>query len=518
MALRNIREWDSILPAPELVVSHQLAPRKPPLDRHQTSQAALSGQNWHLNILKLVGSWVAKGNTDEEIHTLSARHTLAGYTPDQTRHEVQVMINSARHKGFDQNLPVLDTTDLDLVVNLKGAAVFNTHNVKQILLKTEAWVGVFAYDEFTQRKMVLKKLPNARGNPLKFKPREIKDSDYTEVIAWFNRNGFATATKTAIADCIDAVCEESIISPVRHWLETLSEGDQATTEDDALLNQWLLKFLNVKAIDDDQRRYVSAVGRKWLISAVARAMNAGCKADCVLILEGKQGVGKSTALRILASDAWFGDALPHMGSKDASDYIRGKWIVELAELSNINKAEVEVVKAFVSRKEERFRPAYGRNEITYPRQCVFAGSTNKSDYLRDETGNRRFWPVTCGKVDTAGLEAHRVALWRAAVVAYKSGEKWWLEEEMEALARGEQGQRLSVDLWVDIINDYCRGKSEVSVNEVAFLALDLEKGRVGRVEQNRITAALTMLGFTKAGRCKHGIGRDSNRYVHDGTT
>jgi predicted P-loop ATPase len=132
-----------------------------------------------------------------------------------------------------------------------------------------------------------------------------------------------------------------------------------------------------------------------MISTVARIFEPGVKADCCLILEGEQGSGKSSALRTLAAP-WFTDEIAELGSKDAALQSHGVWIIELAELDSMSRADVGRIKAFMSRSVDRFRPPYGKRLIESPRQCVFAGSVNHSDYLRDETGARRFWPVECG--------------------------------------------------------------------------------------------------------------------------
>lgn len=413
--------------------------------------------------------------------------------------------------GSDQSR---EQSGLMLAVDSKGHAPFNHHNAVELITKMHEWEDVFAYDEFAQRKMLMKVIPGTPGNPDFFKPRELKDSDYTRVLRWFNLNGFLRASKNVICDAVDAACEETTIDPPRLWLTGLADKYPNPNMD--LLNSWAIAALGAKYESDEQERYVKAVSRKWIISAVARALRPGCKADGVLIMEGMQGTGKSTALSVLAGEDWFGDALPPMGSKDAADYVRGKWIIELAELSNINKAEVEIVKAYISRTEERFRPAYGRSEITYPRHCVFAGTTNKSDYLRDETGNRRFWPINCGKVDIEKLKAIREELFAAAVVALNNGEKWWLTEDEDAIARSEQGQRLSEDIWVDAIRSWMSEsrRTEVTIQMVASDALLLDRSKVGRQEQNRITAALSTIGFEKeAQRRSHGEHRFKTVYV-----
>jgi predicted P-loop ATPase/phage/plasmid primase-like uncharacterized protein len=403
----------------------------------------------------------------------------------------------------------------DYVLDSKDNIIFCHHNAIEILTKRSEWKNVFAFDEFAQRKMVMEKIPGTPGNPNLFRPRELTDTDYISVIRWFNKNEFPRANKTTICDVVDAVCHESIVSPVKHWLDQMGDRAEANPKPSEYLDTWAEAMFGIHIIDDDHAAYVYEISRKWIIAAVARAMQPGCKADGVLILEGTQGAGKSTALRILAGDEWFGDALPQMGTKDASDYLRGKWIVELAELSNINKAEVEIVKAFVSRTEERFRPAYGRSEICYPRQCIFAGTTNKSDYLRDETGNRRFWPVKCGEINLDMIKRERETLWGEAVRAYRSGEQWWLSGHAETFARVEQQKRLSSDEWTSVVVNFCEGKNEVAISQILTSALMIEAKDINRQNQNRVSTILSSIGFTKSGVFFSGELRNKARFVRE---
>lgn len=417
--------------------------------------------------------------------------------------------------------PVTSEVEIDLTpvpmfaFDNKGGIPFNHHNAMEILTKYDEWRDVFAFDEFAQRKMVMQQIPGTHGNPQKFKPREIKDTDYIATLRWFNREGYLRAPKTIVCDVVDAACHERIISPVRHYLEAVGKAAEANPRPTGYLDNWAIRLLGIKILDQQHETYIQQVSRKWLIAAVARALSPGCKADAMIIFEGPQGAGKSTALRYLAGDEWFGDALPPMGTKDASDYLRGKWIVEMAELSNINKAEVEIAKAFISRTEERFRPAYGRSEICYPRHCVFAGTTNKSDYLRDETGNRRFWPVLCGNIDTAGIKAERDALWGEAVCAYLSGEQWWLSGEAEEYSAIEQQKRLAVDEWKGVIETACAGMNEVAIIQVAKDALEILPREVNRQVQNRISAILSEIGFKRDGKFTTGDLRNKARFVRE---
>lgn len=259
-------------------------------------------------------------------------------------------------------------------------------------------------------------------------------------------------------------------------------------------------------------KYLSVIGSKFMISAVARALLPGCKVDTMLVLEGGQGAGKSSAARILAGVKYFSDNLPAMGTKDASDHVRGKWIIEVGELSAMQKSEIELTKAFISRQEEKFRPAYNRKEITYKRSCVFIGTTNQDTYLRDETGNRRFWPVRVGKINLRALQQDRDLLWAEAVYWYKNGVKWHLSTEEEALAKVVQNGRVSDDIWQEQLYNALEGVTEISLTEAAK-QLFLDTAKVSRADQNRITASLKGLGFVREGKFTKGAYRNSARYT-----
>ena len=496
-----------------------------PLDRDREVIKALSGEDWNIAVFKLIGSYVRKGLSDAEIHALTDPLTIPPYTVDETRQEVQSIIDRTRRnpKFEADNTPVevrtaedivndqVDSGDWQdmLVRNSRGRAIWNTANALIMMEHDDALKDCFAYDEFKQVKVLTQPLPFSGENPAYFKGRELRDTDITKVVSYFNRIGFPDASKTIAADAMQASCEASTYHPVRNYLNDLPEWDGIER-----LSHWLQDYCGVEAQNDDHDQYIQQVARRWMISAVARIMRPGCKADGVLILEGKQGALKSTTLRVLSGSEWFGDSLPSLHSKDASDYLRGKWIVEMAELSNINKSEVEVVKAFIAREEERFRPAYGRHEITYPRQCVFAGSTNKTDYLRDETGNRRFWPVRVGdKCDVEGLREDRDQIWSEAVTAFKAGEVWWLTGEAERIAKQQQEERVSQDAWEGTILQYLEARMEVSLTEIAVNALGIETGRVDRASSNRITAILAINGWRRSGQFTSGENKGRAKYI-----
>ena len=337
--------------------------------------------------------------------------------------------------GDGRVAPTLENLKLDVA---KDKIVMSLSNMVTILDGLCRWSGVFAVDELAEQIMVLRPLPDSRGNPNLHKPRPIRDEDASKVRVWLNRHlKWAKVNKNDVFDAIQLAARERIISPIRHYLEGLPPMEVDDARD--FLTEVLNTHFSLRRYGEhpDAIRYSELVFRKWLISAVARALRPACKADHVLILEGAQGAGKSTAIRILCGDAYFGDSLPKLDSKDAADYVRGKWIIELAELSSVSKTEVEHVKAFITRTEEKFRPAYRHNEIAYQRRCVFIGTTNRTDYLRDETGNRRFWPIKLEAVDVATIETDRDKIWAAAKAIYDAGEHWLLTDAEALLAEAQ---------------------------------------------------------------------------------
>ncbi len=249
----------------------------------------------------------------------------------------------------------------------------------------------------------------------------------------------------------------------------------------------------------DPRPYLREVGLRFLISAVARARDPGCKVDSMPVVCGRQGVGKSSGARALFGDDWFSDAsLPDLRNKDAAIILRGTWCHEYAELAGMGMADVSTLKAFLSRQTDAYRPPYGKVSERHPRRCVFFGTVNEGGYLRDTTGGRRFWPLQLNdnaKVNIDWLTRLRDQLWAEADVRYSLDEEWWLEEEAWALAMERAAEETVEDPWADIIRAHLHDRpldprEETDPDRISsfelFEALNLEASRAGRNDGRRL--------------------------------
>lgn len=367
----------------------------------------------------------------------------------------------------------------DLQRTKKGDLYCNAHNALLFIENTPEYRGRFLYDEMKQAIYY-----DWEGRSL----RPITDDDVSAIQRFLQAEGMTTVGRETVFWAVDHVARQRTVNPLLDFMDAL-EWDGVPRLDD-----WLSYYLGAEATE-----YTRAIGRMFLVSLVARARRPGCQVDYMLVLEGEQGEQKSTACRILAGDEYFSDNLPDLHRPGISQHLRGKWLIEVSELSAMSKADTELLKAFITRREERYRPPYGRAEVFEPRHCCFVGTTNKECYLHDETGARRFWPVKCGAIDIKALTQDRDQLLAEAVHAYRLGEHWWPDRDFEREhIQPEQEKRFDVDAWEDPIARWLKGQIYVTLGDVAVGALDMEMKQFNKAEQNRIKQVLTKLEWTRA--------------------
>ena len=372
----------------------------------------------------------------------------------------------------------------------KGKPIPNVANAI-IALECDADIrDALAYDEML-RAPILVHQPGIPIGGDTVEPRPLTDEDVTDIQKWMQHAGLERIPRGTVRDAVEFCGRRQSFHPLRNYLDSLRWDGKPR------VNVWLVTKLGAENTD-----YVHAIGQMFLISMVARIFEPGCKADHMLVLEGPQGILKSTACRVLAGE-WFSDSLPDIAAgKDVSQHLRGKWLIEVAEMHAMSRAEASLLKSFISRQTERYRPSYGRLEVIEDRQCVFIGTTNKDSYLRDETGGRRFWPVKCGEIDIESLEADRDQLFAEAVNLFQAGAPWWPERAFEAEhITPQQAARYEGDPWEQPISEYLTGVSKTTVVAVATNALGMKTDRIGTADQRRIIAVLLLLGW-KAKRDK----------------
>lgn len=374
-----------------------------------------------------------------------------------------------------------------------GAPIPNLHNCLLALRNDPDWVGQFRYDEMLCAVV--------------FPDQPITDPDTYRILEWMQDNGQPRMTIEPVRQAVEIVGREHAFHPVRDWLVSLQSDSRL------LLSSWLTTYLG--APDDEYHRQVGVL---FLASMVARIMEPGCKQDHTLVLEGPQRLLKSSVCEVLAGgQRYFSDSIPSIeADKEVAQHLAGKWIIEISELSAFQRADNEKLKAFLTRKVEKYRPVYGRKEVSEPRQCCFIGTTNKKTWSKDETGARRFWPVVCGSIDIDGLQRDRDQLFAEAVEFYQTHRRWWPEPGVEdALFVPQQEARYEEDAWAKAVDSWDQilfasdGVSRVSppfyLLDIATAALGIKPDHFHVGEQRRLVAVLDRLGWQRAPRTKRGV-------------
>lgn len=386
----------------------------------------------------------------------------------------------------------LDEWENKLKRNKYNAVVKTRLNIKNILCNHPAWKGVIAHNNFTHQinKVTPPPYPHSPNNGL----GEWTDSDNVLLSMWLAENYDIEIATNILQEIIVAVALSNSFNPVYDYLEDCHKKWIKAGKPRGYATRWVETHLG--AIESPATRTFQ---KAWIISAVARVYEPGCKVDTVLILEGAQGLLKSTALAILAGE-WISDTPIDFTEKDSLMIISEHWIIEMPELDKFKKADSDKAKSFFARQEDKYRVPYGHNLITMKRQCVFAGTTNTDDYLKDATGNRRYMPIKClKKCDIKKLQADRDFIFGEAVEMYKQGEPWWYDDNLQYV-QDAQNDRFAEDVWQEEVEQYLKLHKGVTIQMVLTSALKMDLDKCGKLERNRIADILRKLNWKQATR------------------
>ena len=323
----------------------------------------------------------------------------------------------------------------------KGNLRNTIDNVVIILENDPRIKGKMIYNEFSNRATVVGKLPWSDEVD-----RDWRDDDDAG-IRYFMESNYNLTGAGKIADAVTMIYQKNRVHPVRDYLNSLTWDGVKRVE--TLLTDYL---------GAEDTLYTRAVIRTHLAAAVARVFKPGCKYDTVLTLTGPQGIGKSTFIRYLGKD-WFNDSLDTVKGKEAYEQLQGSWLIEMGELMATRKADIEAVKLFLSKTEDIYRVAYGKRTSRFKRQCIFWGTSNDKEFLRDKTGDRRTWPVDCGLVGIKksifkDLKDEVDQIWAESIELYKSGHKLYLEGEEAKEALRQQRSHAEDSPKTGLIEEY----------------------------------------------------------------
>lgn len=358
--------------------------------------------------------------------------------------------------------------------NGNGLPLTNLNNAVAILEHDPHLQGLVWFDEFLQRMLT--------SEP----PREWGEADDVNLTLYMQRAlGLQKMGVDTVRQAVKAVAYRNVRNCARDWMTSLKWDGVKRIEQ---------FFPDVFGADDN--RYTRAAGRNFWIGLAARVHQPGCQVDNMVVLEGTQGRGKSTAAGIIGGE-WF--AAQHESATNPrafAEVLQGKMLVEIEEMDSFSRVETNSVKKAVSVRSDRFRPSGAHGYAKdHPRQCVFIGTTNRDDWNKDETGARRFWPIRCTMVELDLLRRQRELYFAEAVACYLAGESWWEMPEEETKA--EQTERYDADPWLEPVAKFVGMMSSVTTNEVMQEALKIPVDKLSRSDQMRVATCLRVLGWSK---------------------
>jgi predicted P-loop ATPase len=410
---------------------------------HATDPASGRSCNaFHLVRLHHFAHLDADIDPDTAINNRPSYKAMMELATEDKRVKAQIVADRMAEAEADfEELPEVEADWRDkLKVTEKGAIAQTTENVVIILTHDPKLAGRLALNEMEHQIVTQATLPwrDTAG--------QWTDADDANLRYYLERV-YGLTGKDRIFDAVNVVAGQNAFHPVREYLDGCEWDGVPRVE-----------TLLVDYLGAEDNAYTRAVTRKTLAAAVARIYRPGCKFDYMLTLRGRQGLGKSAIIAKLGGD-YFSDSFTTLQGKEAYEQVLGVWIMEVGELAGMRKAEAETIKLFITKQRDRFRPAYGRRMQEFPRQCVFIGTTNETQFLRDTTGNRRFWVVDTPNDPTrdlwAELTPETVAkIWAEAVAIYKAGEPLYLPKDLEKVAQEVQETYEEENPRAGLIADY----------------------------------------------------------------
>ena len=413
---------------------------------HATDPASSQLVNaWDLVRLHKFRDLDADADPDSKITSLPSYKAMVQLATEDNRVKVQLVNDRAADvDDFDvlPDDPEPDAWKQQLKITEKGVLAQTIENVVIILRHDPKLAGALALNEMEHNIVARQDLPWRKITGVS----QWVDADDAALRFYLERK-YGIASKDKIFDAVNVVAGENKFHPVRDYL------DDCTWDGVPRVETILIDYLGA-----EDNAYTRSVTRKALVAAVARVYQPGCKFDYMLTLRGRQGLGKSAIIAKLGGK-WFSDTFSTMQGKEAYEQVMGVWIMEVGELAGMRKAEAETIKLYISKQTDRFRPAYGRRLQEFPRQCIFIGTTNETQFLRDTTGNRRFWVVDTPNVPARNmwdeLTPEKVRLiWAEAVELYRKGEELYLPRDLEKMAREVQEAYEEENPKAGIVADY----------------------------------------------------------------
>lgn len=371
-----------------------------------------------------------------------------------------------------------------LSIGIDGA-IENTSKNLEIILENDKNLQGFAYNELSNRVEVIGRVPWDRPKDNRF----WREADESQLRLYIDKK-YIEFKERNFEVAFNSIVDNRRFHPVRDYLDSLPKWDGIERVEEVFI-----KFLSA-----DDNDYTRAITKKTFAACVARAYHPGTKFDSIPVLDGAQGIGKSTLIKYLAGEEFFSDnlSLTDMNDKTAAEKVQGNWLIEIGELSGMKKADIEKVKSFVSTTDDKYRASYGRVVESHPRQCVIFATVNGDGrgYLRDITGNRRFWIVKCNQTLQKRMwdendKNYRDQFWSEAKEIYESGEELYLEGSLLDIATDYQNEALEQDERVGIVEQYLNRLLPTNWHEMdlykrrSFLNGDdfiCEKGTIQRAE------------------------------------